>query len=119
MKPNAAVKVVDDPLSVANLIIGSAWVDVIHSVTQGVIEQNRDFARRRSHGLCLAGSSVGFWPPRVLFRIGGRLYRPRCRSSPFRAPSFSGQIMPRACTNRSIKGQNSIQITVIRIAWNN
>ena len=47
-----------------------------------------------------------------------RFYRPQCHLSPFRAPSFSGQIMPRACINRSIKGQNSIQITVIRIAWN-
>ena len=45
---------VDHPRTVACLIERRAGIDILHSMTHGVIEQNCDLAGRGGHGLGLA-----------------------------------------------------------------
>ena len=49
----AAMQVVDDPRPITGLVGGRARVDVVHPMTQGVIEENCDLARGRGDRLDL------------------------------------------------------------------
>jgi hypothetical protein len=50
----APTQVVDDPCTITGPVGGCARVDVVHSVTDGVVEENRDLARSRGDRLDLA-----------------------------------------------------------------
>ena len=49
----AAMQVVDDPRPITGLVGGRARVDLVHPMTQGVIEENCDLARGRGDRLDL------------------------------------------------------------------
>jgi len=50
------MQIMDQPLAVACLVERRAWIDVLHSVTYSVIEQDCDLARRGRHRLGLANA---------------------------------------------------------------
>ena len=51
------MQIVDHPRAIARLVVRRTGVNVLHSVTYGVVEQHGDLARRGGHRLGLADAS--------------------------------------------------------------
>src|SRR5277367_3431604 len=52
----APLQIGEDTAAILFLIVVGTRIPVGHAVPEGVVEQDRDFAGGRRHGLCLAGT---------------------------------------------------------------
>src|SRR5919106_2813236 len=55
-----SAQVVQYPLAIAFLVVSGAGIDIGHAVSQGVVEQHRDLARRGGH--CFSLTDAGSQP---------------------------------------------------------